>query len=397
MKRWLGGLIITSVLLGFGWGERASAQVTSADINQAIERGVKWLRTRRLADGSWPYRANSDGATALCVYALLVTGVPADDPAVEEGIRYFIRVPPQHTYTVALNILALTRADPRRYRARIAECAQYLARAQQSGPGASGMWTYTQPQGNRGDNSNTQFAMLGLYEALRAGVMVPSRVLTQADAHYTRSQSRDGGWGYTASSRSTGSMTAAGVASLHILGSSLYARPRVCGQYSYDRRIAAGLKWLADHFRVDQNPGGGHHFYYLYALERAGMLSGLKFFGTHDWYREGAEYLVRRQSRSGSWGNIVDTSFALLFLAKGKIPVLINKLKWRGDWNNDRHDAEHLCEFVGEHFEQTVGWQVVRLQDGMSVLRQAPILYFNGHGALTFTQAEKDILRDYFN
>ena len=191
-------------------------------------------------------------------------------------------------------------------------------------------------------------------------------------------------------------MTAAGVASLYILGSSLYARPRVCGQYSYDRRIAAGLQWLAEHFSVEQNPGGGHHFYYLYALERAGMLSGLKYFGRHNWYREGAEYLLRAQRPAGYWGNgEVDTAFALLFLAKGKVPVLINKLKWRGDWNNDRHDAEHLCEFVSEQFGQRVGWQVVTLADGMEALRQAPILYFNGHGALNFTEEEKKVLREY--
>ena len=207
---------------------------------------------------------------------------------------------------------------------------------------------------------------------------------------YTRSQNSDGGWGYRHGARSTGSMTAAGVASLYILGSSLYARPRVCGQYSYDRRIAAGLQWLAEHFSVEQNPGGGHHFYYLYALERAGMLSGLKYFGRHNWYREGAEYLLRAQRPAGYWGNgEVDTAFALLFLAKGKVPVLINKLKWRGDWNNDRHDAEHLCEFVSEQFGQRVGWQVVTLADGMEALRQAPILYFNGHGALNFTEEEK--------
>ncbi len=398
MKRWLSWLLVTSLLLGGGLGEQARAELTSADINRSIERGVAWLRSCRLADGSWPYsRAQRDGATALCVFALLVAGVPADDPAVDAGIRYFIRVPPKHTYTVALNILALSRADPRRYRTRIAECAQFLVRAQQQRPSVSGMWTYGAPQGDGGDNSNTQFAMLGLYEAMRAGVAVPSLLLQKADGHYTRSQNRDGGWGYRHGARSTGSMTAAGVASLHIVGSSLYARPKICGQYSYDRRLASGLQWLGDRFTVERNPGGSHHFYYLYALERAGMLSGLKYFGTHDWYREGAEYLVLRQSHTGSWNNIVDTSFALLFLAKGKIPVLINKLKWRGDWNNDRHDAEHLCEFVGEQFGQTVGWQVVSLGDGASTLRQAPILYFNGHGRLTFTQAEKDILRNHID
>lgn len=395
----LGWLLPAGVLLGMAVsGGPVSAEVTSAEVNRAIERGVKWLRSRQLADGSWPYgqAAWQDGATALSVFALLVAGVEPGDPAVEAGIRYFTQFPPERTYTVALNILALTRADPRRYRTRIAESAQFLVRAQRRGAQVSGMWTYTAAPSKRADNSNTQFAMLGLYEALRAGLSVPAQVLRDAEAHYTRSQNPDGGWGYRGGARSTGSMTAAGVASLHILGSSLYARQRTCGQYSYDRRIAAGLQWLADRFSVERNPGGSQHFYYLYALERAGMLSGLKYFGSQDWYRQGAEYLLRVQRPSGSWGSgEVDTAFALLFLAKGKVPVLINKLKWRGDWNNDRRDAEHLSEFVSEQFGQRVGWQVVTLADGMETLRQAPILYFNGHQAPSFTAAEKKTLREY--
>ena len=391
-------LTVLALVLAAGLQRPVRAQVTAADINRAVERGIGSLRGRQLADGSWPYQARrQDGATALCVFALLVAGVPANDRAVETGINFFLQNPPQETYTVALNIMALSRADPRRYRERIAQCAQFLAGAQQRNPPVSGMWTYGLPQSNAGDNSNTQFAMLGLYEALRAGVAVPSDVLRAAEAHYTRSQNPDGGWAYQYGAGSTGSMTAAGVAGLYIVGSTLYLEHTTCGQYANDRRIAGGLQWLADHFSVTQNPGGSHHFYYLYALERAGMLSGLKFFGQHDWYREGAEFLVRRQQPDGSWGNEVDTAFALLFLAKGKSPVLINKLMWSGDWNNDRHDAEHLTAFASDQFQQTVTWQVVTLQDGMSTLRQAPILYFNGHTAPNFTAEEKQVLRDYLD
>ena len=392
-------LTVTALVLAAVCGRPVRAQVTAADINRAIDRGIAYLRARQLADGSWPYQAGrQDGATALCVFSLLVAGVPADDRAVEAGSTFFVAKSPQFTYTVALNVMALGRADPRRYRDRIAECAQFLTTAQQRNPGVSGMWTYGGGQGTGGDNSNTQFAMLGLYEALRAGVSVPSGVLRAAEEHYTRNQNADGGWPYRSGTASSGSMTAAGVASLHIVGSTLYAQHVTCGQYVHDRRIAGGLQWLADHFSVTQNPGGdGHHYYYLYALERAGMLSGLKFFGRHDWYREGAEFLVSRQGADGSWGNEVDTAFAILFLAKGKSPVLINKLKWQGDWNNDRHDAEHLTAFVSDQFQQTVTWQVVTPQDGMSTLRQAPVLYFNGHTPPTFTAEEKQALRDYLD
>src|ERR1700730_14341639 len=86
-------------------------------------------------------------------------------------------------------------------------------------------------------------------------------------------------------------------------------------------------------------------FYNLYGLERAGRLSGLRFFGAHDWYREGCQWLGRRQPADASWHEagyydqwpVVSTSFALLFLSKGRTPVLISKLV-HGPWPRQDND-----------------------------------------------------------
>lgn len=72
---------------------------------------------------------------------------------------------------------------------------------------------------------------------------------------------------------------------------------------------------------------------YLYGLERAGDLLGLRFFGKHDWYREGAEFLIGAQQAGGSWPGVAKgapnahgetellrTCFALLFLKRATIP-----------------------------------------------------------------------------
>src|SRR5439155_11444251 len=80
-------------------------------------------------------------------------------------------------------------------------------------------------------------------------------------------------------------------------------------------------------------------YYHLYGLERAGRLSGLRVFGEHAWYREGCEFLVKRQDITGAWDKSVvhdlwphvNTSFALLFLSKGRTPVVISKLV-HGNW-----------------------------------------------------------------
>ena len=64
---------------------------------------------------------------------------------------------------------------------------------------------------------------------------------------------------------------------------------------------------------------GPWHYYYLYGLERMGALVGVAFLGEHDWYQEGARYLVARQDEEGSWQggtDLSETCFALLFLKR---------------------------------------------------------------------------------
>jgi len=70
------------------------------------------------------------------------------------------------------------------------------------------------------------------------------------------------------------------------------------------------------------------HYYYLYGLERAGVLSLCLRFGKHDWYEEGANFLLRAQRADGSWSSdgmvsaLSNTCFAILFLKKATTPVI---------------------------------------------------------------------------
>jgi hypothetical protein len=222
------------------------------------------------------------------------------------------------------------------------------------------IWRY--PHGGI-DLSNTQYALLGLAAARRCGVPVKREVFVKAAKHLFASQEKEGpkvrrikhvdagkgyakryatnmydfarGWGYTPGGRATGSMTTAGVSSLAICRSELMTWPGWKGEFAHDmeRSIRDGLAWLAHHFTVKRNPGrGGWHYYYLYGLERAGTLAAQKFMGDHDWYREGAEYLVGRQHATGPWNlggrreardTLADTCFALLFLRRATVPVKV--------------------------------------------------------------------------
>ncbi|MGC3967971.1 MAG: hypothetical protein QM775_11560 [Pirellulales bacterium] len=95
--------------------------------------------------------------------------------------------------------------------------------------------------------------------------------------------------------------------------------------------------WLERNFSVVRNPGTKFfHTYYLYSVERIGRITGRRFVGAHDWYREGTTFLLATQELSGAWPSDLDdqeheadpciaTSFALMFLAKGRRPVVMGE------------------------------------------------------------------------
>jgi hypothetical protein len=272
-------------------------------------------------------------------------------------------------------------------------------------------------RGKNGDNSNTSFALLGLHAASEVGVPVEPEVWALARAYWERWQKHDGSWAYTPDTpASTASMTCAGVSSLIISGLRRYQGQEFlegdaiknCGRGATNPTLAQGINWLARNFQVGQNHGGGQQwrFYYLYGLERAGELAGIRYFGTHDWYRLGAEELGNSQDRlNGFWRGaltesdpILATSFALLFLAKGRTPVLINKLYHlpANDWNHDPDDVRHLVEAVSREWKMPLTWQIVD-PEGATVedLLQAPILFFNGHRVPEFGVAGQKRIREY--
>ncbi|MEZ0230013.1 MAG: hypothetical protein ACAI25_15420, partial [Planctomycetota bacterium] len=131
----------------------------------------------------------------------------------------------------------------------------------------------------------------------------------------------------------TGSMTTSGLAALLICkaqldGTAVYEKS-LKGPINKALRDAAA--WIATNYAVDKNPGSnGHHYYYMYGLERGGMIGLIPKFGEHDWYKDGTVMFLRAQKSDGSWdagmtgtsGPVPDTAFALLFLSKGTTPVV---------------------------------------------------------------------------
>jgi hypothetical protein len=88
-------------------------------------------------------------------------------------------------------------------------------------------------------------------------------------------------------------------------------------------------------FLVNGGALGDRDLYFLWSVERVGVIYGLEKIGNVDWYDLGAEELVGSQNISGSWGRggrgaEVDTAFALLFLARSNLVIDLSHKVQRG-------------------------------------------------------------------
>jgi len=442
---WLCCLILIGSLCGLLREARPQAglqrgPVDAAQVRGAIEQGVEFLRKRQNNGGSWNgHPEQPGGVTALCVLALLNSGVPADDPQIVSAMNYLRALKPEKVYASALIVMACSAADAKQNAGNIKTHALWLESKQVTQGALKGGWAYDEPNG-RPDNSNTQFAILGLHEAERARVNVVIKNSTWANAlsYWTDGQNNDGSWGYFNSGQAfgrdlpgTGSMTCAGVASVTIAQARLSGEEDAkldangiscCRIHKTDTSVERGLTWLGKHFTVRTNPsslagaGVGWTLYYLYGIERIGRLTGRRFFygnqgRPHDWYREGAEHLVRNQSvADGRWvdnndsDGIDSTCLALLFLSKGRRPVVIAKAKYGNDnaWNRHRNDAANLTTFVEQAWKREfpigLSWQVVDLERAtLEDLLQSPVLYLSGSKTEDFAADKVQLLRDYID
>ena len=189
----------------------------------------------------------------------------------------------------------------------------------------------------------------GKISLIQHGQAIPDE--SQAHRLYEKSVPKVAGFRYSTvegESHISGSMTCAGISCL------LVARHQLllidCSRLNdkmakeIDDLLNGGWAWLEKHWSMDRHPrhpAGRWYYYYLYCLERAGILGNIKRIGGKDWHFEGAEQLIARQLENGSWNHqamaamgggtgqwtdarrndVPPTCFALLFLQRGTAPL----------------------------------------------------------------------------
>lgn len=406
-------LIVATSGSSFGQDRQLAEKVEAA-----LQRGVNSLLLTQLDDGGWNEISGKPlGVTALCTLALLNAGVDPASPEMRLALDRLDGRSLDQTYCVALQTMVFCAANPNRYAAQIEANTKWLAAAQLS----NGGWGYGANEGGSGDPSNSQFALLGLHEAQRTGNTGMNAedwevVFLKARNYWERLQNNDGGFPYQPGTAGRGSMTAAGIASLIIVGSqladseaSVNGQIQCCGSGAAPQRdrVAEAFDWLARGFQIRRNPGHGKdHLYYLYALERAGRLSGRRFVGEHDWYREGSKALLALQPASGGFvsgsftggSRSAETAFGVLFLAKGKRQLVISRLQHgvSKDWNHHTSALQNLTAHTEAAWKRDLTWQNIDLRrTDLQDLLDTPVLLISGTRVPTITAEQKTLLKKY--
>jgi hypothetical protein len=392
---------------GVGQDGKGIEAVDGAKVAQAIHAGVEYLK-KNPAPGSHHEMSSTD---ELVLLTLVEARLPDEDPAIQKMLADMLKAPLERTYKVVLQAMVLDELDRAKYQNRIWQCAQFLVDNQCQ----NGQWGYGEPtaavnniptvtgrksvatvgpkpltppvtpevmaairRGDRikppvaktlplektkdgpagGDNSNSQYAALGLRACHDAGIKIPEKVIVLArkwwyDTQHPSSEpaaaapARPGvatgpkealttpasprGWcygdvyGVCKGGPEYASMTAGAVGAIAILDY-LQGKDGKKNPHVHD-----GLAWLAKNWSVTENHGpsevengvgNAYLYYYLYALERVGMLLDVGSIGNHSWYPEGAEMLLKAQQPDGSWKGsrpevpAWDTCFAILFLKR---------------------------------------------------------------------------------
>jgi len=320
----------------------------------AVEKAVSFLQTMSPPE---------EQETSLVAYALLKAGVDLTDPRLAAGVADAVRRGTETRYDAyrglylaAVDAMLLVDVDKEKYRGILQQIANLLLSNQRPDGAWNGLYDTSRADhaDKPADNSLTQYAVLGLWAAVRAGCKVPPKTFDKVASYLVTHSNPDGGWTYRitdASGRgsgkwSTDTMTIAAVGSLGVAKSLLFSssteqstpkfgvleraveKSKNNGFLNYapgireaeiDASVAGGLALLKSSVRQ-----AVHRQYFYYTLERAAALVGLQ----DDWYTHYGDVLLSTQRLDGSfdgaldYGPAVGTSFAVLYFMRSTQQIL---------------------------------------------------------------------------
>ncbi|MBI5724883.1 MAG: DUF4159 domain-containing protein [Planctomycetes bacterium] len=401
---------------------------TDEDIEKRTQKLIEFLFSQQLPDGNWPPGPSDPdhcpagypaGPSALAVYALIEAGISAKDPRLAKAFDWLVKNQDgdMTTYSVGMRCnawLAANRQTSDKYQKNLEKDVEYLVLV---GTTNGGGYRYfcsdrqslkgKKDPGAIGDNSNSQYILLGVWAGARAGMEIPKEFWETCLKFWLVRQHANGGWNYGLGNDQTvppyGSMSTAGLASLFVcIDAAMGDKFIKCNVSNEFTPVKKGLDWFVDNFEKTLTApwtGNDRNYfdYYMYGLERVGLASGFKYFGKYDWYKEGCKRFLAMREPQDSRGNVSvhSVAFNLLFFSRGRRPVLLNKLEYDGDWNNRPRALANFCRWSEKVFETENNWQIITLKSEVGEWHDAPVVMLTGSKAPKFSDEEIVKLRTY--
>jgi len=394
-------------LLGCIMLPQPAQALTDEEVGEAIDKIKAYLYEAQHESGAWFGAYHSDandsgrdqwGPTSMAALALVVSGESPQRPELNKAIELLTLAEMRGTYALSMRTHLWSYLPADLYGGLLSQDGQTMLRTYNGDSrfnyniyGSEGF----DNEGHRVDNSTTQYGLLAMWQVSKRGGRVPQDFWEGALKNFLDLQTRDGGWGYSGPSNATQPMTCAGMACMYIAQQELFRNQKNANQLTAEA-IAKGLAYLDANYDLPEmnTIGGGSYTYY--GFERVGLASGRRYFGGHDWFEEIATAIVAKNGRYGN--SIHNAAFDLMFLARGRVPVWINKLEVPGvNWNNRPNDVYFLNRFISEFVEHEVNWQVVGVDTNPADWMNAPLLYLSAGGDVEFTDQQVDNIKQYLD
>ena len=352
---WISCLGLTLFLIAAPARALDDAHWVKAD--QAIQRGIAYLRSVQADDGSWTPMPGP-AVTAMALMAMLdQPDMDPTDPAVAKALDYILAM--QHddggiydailpNYNTAICLSALSRVADRPGMEQIIDKAQqFLVGLQWNGQpdphgqdvneahpyfGGAGYGRHGRP-----DMSNTAIMIQGLHDS---GLDCNQPVYQRALVFIQRCQgldtnpaiTPDGGFIYATSinqnligvgeSKASPKRMDQAKQGIPVSGLRTYGSMTYAGFKSYlyanlahdDPRVTQAYQWIQNHYALDRNPGMPDdmaqqgHFYYFMTFAKALQAWGstnidTPHAGSRDWANDLVDQVTAMQHEDGSWSN----------------------------------------------------------------------------------------------
>lgn len=419
----LRGLVIVLLLMGCTAvapaAQAQDAKLTDKQVDDAVEAIKAFLYKNQSADGGWYGSHHKDaqdkgghagpwGPTAMAVLSLIVAGESPQNPKIQKALELLAKAEVTGSYVLSMRTHVWSYLPQDTFGKLLEKDAETMynswygwarfgypiAKYGESFNDKYGGSPSSPNNGGRVDNSTTQYGVLALWQADKRGANIPDKFWELAVSNFLELQDPNGGWAYSGARNTTQTMTSAGLTVLFIAQQELFrgqskANPKIT------EAIQKGLQYLNDNY-VGGEKGHGGGSYLWYGYERVGLASGIKYFGGKDWFQDIGKQIVKRNGNYGS--AIHNAAFDLMFLARGRVPVWINKLQIPGTaWNNRPNDVYFLNRFISSYREHEVNWQVVGVESEPKEWMSAPLMWISSDKDVQWTDQHVAKIKEYID